>query len=375
MYSGRTLFAVVCVLAFMLAIAALSVPQLALGQMTIPTRTPVPDGGSPPDPEPEPKPTEDDGGDNDKPKPPPAEPQPSDTPEPSPSPVPPLPPPTAVPTLVPPTEIPIVATDTPTATSTATVPLPTATQTATEAAEIFVPEEMVATFPENNKPYPQASQCDMPPTFISLDTNNVYAGPGNAYPMVGLIGAKEARPIVGRAAFIDWWVIQLDGSGRAGWISDSLGDVHGYIGRVLIILAPDINGIAPTPGGNRWMPTPDANCRKSELFSGVVVYYVDDTDEAPPSGSPDMPEGLLDSSRGEEGDHPLSQTAAPSDVRDTASTGRKAVADPLLAELADSAPPFEIPGVPSSRWPNLLPVAGIILILAAVIIGLFARRN
>ncbi len=367
MFSRRNLFAVVCVLTLLLATAALSVPRLAFGQSTIPTRTPVPDGGSTSEPEPEP--TDDDGGDGGDWK----EPTATHEPEPSPTPVPSLPPATAVPTLVIPTNTPVVVTsDTPTA----TVPPATETPTATATVELFLLGEEAVDFPANNQPFPQAGPCGVPPTFTSLDANRVFAGPDDAYQLVSLIVKTEVRPIVGRAAFANWWVIQLDGTGRAGWIADKSGIVHGYTGRVPIISAPDLNGIAPTPGGNIWVPTPDASCSAPELLATVALDKADGNGlEAPPSGKPDSLEKLTALSQSEDGKSPLIQTAGDSGALNEGQTNRNAAADPLLTELADSAAPLELPGTASSQLANLMPVAGIVLILAALIIGLFARKN
>ncbi|MFN2279355.1 MAG: hypothetical protein ACK2UR_17195, partial [Candidatus Promineifilaceae bacterium] len=54
---------------------------------------------------------------------------------------------------------------------------------------------------------------------------------------------------------------------------------------------------------------------------------------------------------------------------------RQAAADPLISELADSAAPLDLPASTSAQPLNLMPVAGLILILAAVFIGLAAKRN
>ena len=240
-----------------------------------------------------------------------------------------LPPPTTVPTLVAPTNTPIVVV--------------------------------------TNTPSPTPSGVE-----------SIYAGPGEVDQLVGLIGAGEVRPIVGWAAFTNWWVIQLDRSGRAGWINDESGFVHGYSGRVPIISAPELNGIVPTPGGNTWVPTPDANsnCSAPELFEGIVVDYAGENGiETLRSGKPDRPDELADSKRDEEGIQPLIQTVGEAVELDAASSGREALADPLLTDLADTAAPLELPGAASPQLPNLLPVAGIVLILAAVLIGLFAWKN
>jgi len=359
----------------LLATAALSVPRLAFGQMTIPTRTPVPDGGS--TPEPEPTDENSDGGSN-KPD-PPTEPQPTDESEPTPSPAPSLPPATAV---VIPNNTPVaVETATPTGimpTATPSATIPPATETATPAATVgfFEIGDKSVDFPANNRPYPQASLCGVPPTFTSTDATGIYTGPGDAYHLVGLIGETEVRPIVGRAAFTNWWVIQLDGTGRAGWVTDESGAIHGYTGLVPIISAPDLKGIVPTPGSNLWVPTPGANCSASELLAGVAFDEADGNGVmAPPSGIPDSPEKLTQISQERDGKSPLIQPVGETDAADEGNTNSNTAADALLNELADSATPLELPGSASSQLPNLMPVAGIVLILAALIIGVFASRN
>ena len=406
MLSQKNLIAACCVLALLLAMAAFTAPRLALGQMTIPTRTPVPDGGSP---DPEPEPTDDNGGGGNQPQPteepdpgpgpqPTNEPQPTDGAQPlPPSPVPSLAPATAVPTLVVPTTTPIASaaatvagsTATPTATAATTS---TGTPAATVTAEILVPGGEVVAFPENNRPFPQAIPCGMPPTFTVLDAISVYAGPGEDYQLVGLIGATEVRPIVGRAAFSKWWVVQLDNSGRVGWVNDGTGTVHGYIGRVPIVSAPELHGIVPTPGGNSWIPTPDANCNAPHLLAAAAVNQAGSSeDEVPPSGEPDsvagLPEynrsGLPDYSENEQAsssegvEAPYVQPVGESDESGVKSTlsEREAAAEPLLTELADSAAPLELPAPSTPQLPNLMPVVGLVLIIAAIFIGLYAKRN
>jgi hypothetical protein len=358
MMSRNNLIAAFCALALVLFAASMSFPPRALGQgMTIPTRTPAGE-----------KPTEppDDGGGG--------EPEPTEEPPATEQPFPTAAP--QVPTNAPPlqssaTAVAAPATATPqlaaaTATQFAVVP---AAATGTPQGATFI-DEIVA-FPANDQPFPEAGPCGLPPTFMSRDAISVYAGPSSSYPLAGLLGAGEVRPIVGRAAFVAWWVIQLDRSGRIGWVSDESGAVHGYIERTPIITAPELDGVAPTPGGIPWLPVPEAECTAPELAAGAAI--VADTGEfSPPSGKPDSLDAIApaDASALVE-----IQGAAAAGELELIVTDRGAATDPLLAELAGSADPLALPASNDVQLPDLLPVAGAVLIVASLLLGLLARRR
>ena len=388
MLDRKNLFIFFCALALLFAAAALMPARQVLGQMTIPTRTPVPDDGGGPDPQPEP--TDDNGGgggggggDKDPQPTNEPEPQPTDEPQPQPTSV----PPTAVPTNTPrvllsPTPVSATATATPLASA----PTPTSTPPATVTVEYILPTQEVVAFPESGANFPQAGQCEMPPTYTTTKAISVYAGPSDAYPSVGLLGARAIRPIVGRAAFTDWWVVQLDRSGRAGWVSDETGTIDGFIGRVPIVSAPDLNGVAPKPAGPAWSPTPAPDCNAPELLAGIVAgTAAEDGIAVPPSGKPDSLAGLpqYDDADVITADAPDSEDAVviqsggegAAVASDIVRSKRQAAADPLINELADTAVPLDLPASNSAQPLNLMPVAGLILILAAVFIGLAAKRN
>lgn len=406
MLNRRNIIALCCILSMLLVYGALSAPRNAHGQMTIPTRTPRPaDGGG------------DGGGDNgggggdngggggdngdgggdnggggDNNAQPTNEPAPTTDPgagAPAQA--------TAVPTLLSPTETPFsTATAIPTlATATPFVIVPgdaSATPAASATAEPII-GEVVVVFPAENVAYPQAGPCDLPPTFTSLDAISIYAGPGEDYMLVGLLGETEVRPIVGRAAFTNWWVIQLDRTGRIGWASDKSGTIHGYTGRVPIITAPDLDGVAPTPGGPAWVPTPEVECSIPELAAAAAAINATTEDGeafSPPSNKPESPEGVVEINGAVDAKRPVqgsdsgessaavqtagdSNDAAPGVVQ----IGEETAADPLLNDLADAAAPLELTGSTSAapQLPNLMPIAGIVLIVAAVIVGMIARRG
>ena len=261
------------------ATAALTAPRPVLGQMTIPTRTRAPEpqptnpppeptddngggggGGNPNPTSPPPQPTSDNGGGGGNPQ--PTNPPTQSTAVPPQATQPPGPAPTN--TAVPPT---------PTATKFAVVPpaasaTPTATVVQPSPSPTLGAVGPAIAFPQQGEPFPTAAPCAMPPTFQTSVAAELFAGPGTDYTSVGLLGAAEVRPIVGRAAFAPWWVIQMDGTGRTGWITDSAGTVQGSTGRVSIVSAPDLDGIAPTPGGTPWVPTPSASCDPVTAPSG-----------------------------------------------------------------------------------------------------------
>ena len=356
----RTTGLTVALLIIFAATAVLVTPLTVLSQPTIPTITPKP---QPQPTNPPPKPTSDNGGGG------------------NPSPTDPPPQPTAVPAQ--PTNTPLPAA--PTATDFAVVPLasPTAgaSPTSTTAALVASPTMAILTtvvaFPPDATPFPTAQPCGLPPTFQPNAAITVYTGPDSAYPPAGLLAAAQARPIVGRAAFVHWWVIQLDRSGRIGWVSDISGTVQGSTSRVSIMSAPALNGTAPTPGAAPWVPTPNSTC--DTVSEGAaeaapaepVVNPIAET--GPPSNQPQI--------ESVSGAVPSADAATTTELDLSGETSARrgqgdaaaAAADQLVADLAADAQPLEAASTPSA--PNYLPIVGIALIVAAVIVGVFLRRG
>ena len=322
-------------------------PYRAHGQMTIPTRTPVPDDGGGDNGGGDNGGGDNGGGDNgDNNQPPPADtPQPVDTA---------LPPPVAVPAtntpagpglLQSPTPIRTISASSPTATSPGD-DLPDGTETGV-VIERLAPGSTPVVFPIVAKVYPTAEPCGEPPTITTLTTANVYEGPGSDYPISETLGAKEVRPIVGRAAFATWWLVQLDGKFNQAWISDKAGTVQGYTGNIPVIEAPSINGALPTPGEEEWDPTPLPICTPTPTptSDGAVI-----------SGS--IAEGSSSSSD-------KVQAAAP-EIEEVVEQ---------RSEIAEAAPPLELEVPSTTPTPNLLPIAGLVLVVAAIFVALFLRRS
>jgi hypothetical protein len=105
---------------------------------------------------------------------------------------------------------------------------------------------------------PTAVSCGFPPTLQAQNTTRVRTGPGADYEVLGRLSYLETRPIVGRAADAEWWVIQLTNQ-QTGWVANAVVTVQGNIGGVPIVAAPERNGVAPTPGP-LWQPTPNPDC-------------------------------------------------------------------------------------------------------------------
>lgn len=320
----------------------LAYPDQALGQMTIPTRTPVP---------PDPDPTDDDGGgggggdDGDN------QPAPTNTPQPVGTPIPPTisvqPTNTATSTLLEsPTPAATITGIAPTETSTVEASPTFGTDFDTKIDEI-APGSTPVEFPILATAYPTAEPCGEPPTFTTLTTANIYKGPGSDYPVHETLAADEVRPIVGRAAYATWWLIQLDGKYQQAWISDKAGTVQGFTGNVPIIEAPAINGTLPTPGNKEWDPTPAPICTPTPTPT---------SDAAVVSGS------IID----------YDQSSASEKVN--TSSDINAAAE-QRSEIAEAAEPLELEVPSTTPTPNLLPIAGLVLVIAAIFVALFLRRS
>ncbi len=341
--------------------AMLVAPRTSLAQRSFPTRTPKPEGQPT---NPPPKPTSDNGGGGGG----GGQPQPTD------------PPPAA--TEAPPTAVPAL----PTATEFALVP-PAASPTPPQAA-VLTP---VFVFPGNATPFPTAEACGLPPTVQIVAASSIHAGPASAYEIVALLGLGEVRPIAGRAAFAPWWVVQLDGSGRIGWVPDAAVQVQGDTGRVAIFSAPDLNGVAPSPG-TAWVPTPNPDCAAppavaAQAATPEAAAEVQGTGSVaganvPPSNLPVLDSSTVAAAGAEQSESgPLAAALADGQPLDTGSenSAKRAQGDPqaeaalLVAELAGAAEPLE--SAPASAAANYLPLGGILLIVAAVILGLYLRRS
>jgi hypothetical protein len=169
------------------------------------------------------------------------------------------------------------------------------------------------------------------------------------------LGAKEVRPIVGRAAFATWWLIQLDSKYTQGWISDKAGTVQGYTGSVPIIIAPAINGVFPTPGP-QWDPTPAPICTPTPTPTGdtaLVSGTIDNGGAVAKAQNPDSGQGSSESAQTAENGNASTETRS---------------------QFAAAARPLEVPSA-STPTPNLLPIAGLVLVIAAVFVALFLRRS
>ncbi|MFO7681501.1 MAG: SH3 domain-containing protein [Chloroflexota bacterium] len=164
----------------------------------------------------------------------------------------PTPPP---PTSPPPTSPPPGATSKPSDPQPTTPPqatdIPTHTPTAT-----LIPVTLAAT-PAGGY-LPTAVACGVPPTVQTRNTVNVRSGPGVDYDIIGQLVYLEVRPILGRAADAEWWVIQLTNE-TIGWVANAAVIVHGNISGLPIVGAEPLEGKTPTPSP-LWNPTRNPSC-------------------------------------------------------------------------------------------------------------------
>lgn len=129
--------------------------------------------------------------------------------------------------------------------------VPSNTPTATR-----IPVTLAAT-PEGGY-LPTADACGVPPTVQTRNTVNVRSGPGADYDIVGQMVYLEVRPIIGRAADAEWWVI-LFANETLGWVANNVVNVQGNISGLPIIGAEPVDGATVTPGA-QWNPTRNPAC-------------------------------------------------------------------------------------------------------------------
>jgi LPXTG-motif cell wall-anchored protein len=324
MTQRQPLFALFAALFLLMGLVALAYPRLAHSQdATIPTRTPTPDPNAITPTSPPPTPG---GGLDPTAAPPtntPAPAAPSNTPAPA--------------ATLPPTA---------TASAGATLAAPPLTgsgATATAAAAVPGPttgEPVNALpFPPGSQAYAPAGVCGEPPTVQALALVNVHQGPGLDYPILSTLQRNEVKPIVGRAAFAPWWLIQLDAAGQFGWVADAQVRVEGNSANVRAVAPPPLNGSTPTPGAP-WAPTPNPQCILTP--------------------SPTATEGA--------------RSAAQVNISATPDGGAAAVIGSEAAPPAPTAVPLE-PATGGSAANLLLPIFGLLLIVAAIFVALFQRRR
>jgi hypothetical protein len=123
---------------------------------------------------------------------------------------------------------------------------------------------------------------------------NVRLGPGLDYEPIDSLVFLEVRPIIGRAEFATWWLIQLPNN-ITGWVADQAVQVQGYTGQIPIVVPPALEGATPTPGP-LWEPTPNPVCTPLPTATATVVIVEaqpttlsvsnNTPTEAPPQPSP-----------------------------------------------------------------------------------------
>lgn len=167
----------------------------------------------------------------------------------------------------------------------------TATPIATSTDDVVV---TIAPTPEDGF-YPTASACGSQPTLQALSTTNVRNGPSLDYNVIGTLVFLEARPVVGRAQFTDWWQIRLF-DGTVGWIANTVVTVQGYTGLVPIITAPPLpNGSTPTPGA-LWNPTPNPSCTPLPTATATLTptpSVTPDPNSSPTNTATSLPEAVV----------------------------------------------------------------------------------
>jgi len=149
-----------------------------------------------------------------------------------------------------------------TATNSAPATAPTATQSGSATATLISsPETSPVAGTETAQPtviFPTSLPCGSLPTVTTRRVVTVRTGPGIDYEAVTTLYYLDARPIVGRAQYDPWWLIQLSANDQ-GWVSDRDVSVQGYIGAVPVLSITDTEEESP-PDVSAWFPTPNPIC-------------------------------------------------------------------------------------------------------------------
>jgi hypothetical protein len=123
---------------------------------------------------------------------------------------------------------------------------------------------------------PTAEACGAPTLQGSIGNVNVRSGPGLDYNIIGTISDSEIRPIVGRAGFTQWWLVQFDND-ITGWVANEAVNVQGDIAALPVVDVPALpDGTIPTPGP-AWIPAVNSLC--TTLQTAEATPSIDDTGE------------------------------------------------------------------------------------------------
>ncbi len=172
---------------------------------------------------------------------------------------------------------PVPPSKTPSTAPTATQSAPAATATATQSGSLTAtlissPETSPIAGTETAQPpviFPTSRPCGSLPTVTARRVVTVRTGPDIDYEAVTTLYYLDARPIVGRAQYDPWWLIQLSAS-EQGWISDLDVFVQGYIGAVPVLSITGTEEESP-PAVSDWFPTPNPICTPPVSESVKVV--------------------------------------------------------------------------------------------------------
>lgn len=221
---------------------------------------------------------------------------------------------------------------------------------------------------------PTAEACGTTPTVRSTGNVFVRRGPGTNYEAVTSLQYLEVRPIRGRAANAEWWLIEL-GDGTLAWVANLAIQVQGYTGLVPVTTPPALpNGSTPTPGP-LWNPTPNPVC--------TVV----------PTATPTAtPTGTLAASPTASATATATSTSTPAPSPTSGLSTLEAIATNTVPAAANTVVPTAAPPTPAITAQSLTPTittstdnpsagsntvlfAGIGLILTAGIVAFATRRR
>lgn len=209
---------------------------------------------------------------------------------------------------------------------------------------------------------PTVPACDPQPMLRSLGSGvNIRSGPGLDYEIVGRLQLQEVRPIVGRAADVEWWRTVL-ADGVVGWVADNVVDVSGYIGNVDIVPAPPLESGATVTPGTPWAPTPRPECTPPATETSTPRPTPSATATA--SSTPEA-----SATATEEGTEEADTVAAEETATPIVAAATTAIEDLPASPTAEPLPE-ELEGSASVPW---IPIAGLVLILVAV--GLFVVQR
>ncbi|MCP5098022.1 MAG: hypothetical protein GY943_20940 [Chloroflexi bacterium] len=210
---------------------------------------------------------------------------------------------------------------------------------------------------------PTAEACSNQPTIQALNLTRVRSGPGTSYEPIAELVFLEVRPIIGRAADAEWWLIVVTAD-QIGWVADAIISVQGNTSVIPVVDTPLLNGESPTPGPI-WNPPLPTGCEAEPVWTSTP-----EPTEVAPTNTPEPPTAVPTNTGEPEPELIAEASPIPSDTPEPMPTETPV---PLEPTPVPTAVPLDIEPEPSSS--SFLPILGGLLLVVGGAVAFMRRRG